>query len=72
MCATFFPNEGIHRQCRAAEKHVISPKAFISNRKKMEMSANFAIIYTGISIRLILTFKSNNLDMIAPNLELSK
>ena len=30
------------------------------------------ISLTGISIRLILTFKNNNWDMIALNLELSK
>ena len=30
------------------------------------------ISLNGISLRLILTFKSNNLDMIALNLELSK
>ena len=65
-----FPKEGIHRQCRPAEKHIISPKAFISNRKSLEMFANFAN-RIHVSIRLILTFKSN-LDMIALNFELSK
>ena len=63
---SIFPKESIHRQCTPAEKHIISPKAFISNRKSLEMSANFA---NRISIRLILTFKSKNLDMIALNLE---
>ena len=64
MCANFFSKEGIFSRCRPTEKHVISLMATISNRKSLEMSVNFT---TEISIRLTLTLKSDNLEMIALN-----
>ena len=52
------------------QRNASSPQGLHQQQKKVWKCLPFSL--TGISIRLILTFKGNNLDMFALNLELSK